>query len=350
VSGGSRVDLSADNYLGVIYSYCQATKIRNKPGVFLEWVREDARAIQNNDGAFPTPPGAYYIEVISDDEYVIDKFYDVYAEPLIPDVLEVQLAQAPHAGSLRLYEMPARFLLYEGVNYTIEKDGQGKPTGRVTLAEALPANRYLEADYRYFAGTTDPIKLYPMNANNQALPGVVLAFGRKIEVGDQAAVVVSSVRQPTALEFGGLWQINLDLDITSTDLHDRSVLADETTMYLWAVRRSELAAQGLNIIDVQFSGESEEVYDEAGDDYLYVSAVSVSVEAHWSLHVPLDKYIRSAGWHTALEMAQIAGLNDDQLAAYAYSEGRLQALEALGLETWEDPFWSGRTGTFEMLR
>ena len=69
ISGGSRVDMSADNYRGVVKSYVYLTKVNNKPGFSLEWVREDSRAIQDNGGVFPSQAGVYYIDLIEDNEF-----------------------------------------------------------------------------------------------------------------------------------------------------------------------------------------------------------------------------------------------------------------------------------------
>ena len=115
-SGGNRVDLSADNYLGVINAYPYLAKYGDSPGISVEWVREDAIAIQNNGGTFPSLPGVYFIEITGENEFYVDPLLDIYNEPvMMTDSSTGQLQHPPVTGTLRLFEMPAA---YQSVSYT----------------------------------------------------------------------------------------------------------------------------------------------------------------------------------------------------------------------------------------
>lgn len=348
---GNRVDLSADNYLGVIESFCLLTKVSGKAGFSIEWVREDGRAIQENNGTFPSPAGIYYIDVQEENGslvFYIDPLLDVFHEPVaVSTPLTAQLQRAPLTGTLRLYEMPSGFKYVEGVNYTLDTGLDGKLTGGITLMAPLTGGRWLQADYRYPVESRGPFPLIEMHANNRAIPGVVLAFGRRAEVGDQMAVMVHDMRRPAYMEYGGRWDMTLDFDVMATDVYEQQEITDATVMYLWAVLRSRLSHQGIEITDVSFGGESEEVRDETGDDYFYTSTFSMTAQTEWSIHVPLDSWLRSAAPLTAAQAAQIAGLTDDELVG---QDGNIKVLEGLGIEAVQDPFWSGREGTFEIVR
>jgi len=119
-SGGNRVDFSADNYIGIIESYCLLTKVKNKPGLSCEWVREDSTAIQNNNGQFPSLPGFYYVDIVEENGsnvFYVDPLINIFHEPVtLTDSSTAQLATVPVAGSLRLYEMPSGFRLLEGIS------------------------------------------------------------------------------------------------------------------------------------------------------------------------------------------------------------------------------------------
>ena len=348
---GNRVDLSADNYLGVIESFCLLTKVTNKPGFSIEWIREDGRAIQQNNGTFPSQAGIYYIDVQEENGglvFYVDPLLDVFHEPVsLIDLTVAQLQQPPLTGTLRLFEMPSGFKYVEGVNYTLDTDPTGKLTGGVTLMKALTGGRWLQADYRYPIESRGPYPIVEMHANNVAIPGVVLAFGRRAQAGDQMAVMAHSIRQPAYMEYGGRWDMTLDFDVMSRDVHAQQEIVDQTVIYLWGVLRSQLSHQGIEITDVTMGGESEEVYDETGDDYFYTASFTLTAQTEWSIHVPLDSWLRSAAPLTAAQAAQIAGLADDDLAG---QDGNIKVLEGLGLEAIQDPFWSGRRGTFELVR
>ena len=49
-SGGSLVKMAADNFIGTVHSHAYLTKVDGFNGTFIEWVREDAVAIQRNGG------------------------------------------------------------------------------------------------------------------------------------------------------------------------------------------------------------------------------------------------------------------------------------------------------------
>ena len=145
-SGGSHISLSPDHYKGMVMSHVYLAKRVGKPGLSVEWVREDAVAIQNNDGRFPSPPGVYYIDVVDGATnglttkmgFFVDPLIDVRSEQVTSiDASTYQLATPPLAGTLRLFEMPAGFLLRETVNYTVTLDEQDKPTGEIKLIEPI---------------------------------------------------------------------------------------------------------------------------------------------------------------------------------------------------------------------
>jgi len=349
---GNRVDLSADNYVGVVESYCLLTKVKNKPGLSLEWVREDAVAVQNNGGLFPTDPGIYYIDIVEEAGslvFYVDPLIEVVREPvtLLTDTT-AQLAQAPLPGSLRLFEQPSGFRMTEGVGYTLDTDAGGEQlTGGITLARPLTGGRWLQADYRYPLESQGPYPITEMHANNTALPGVVLAFGRRAQAGDQLAIVVHDIRRPAALEYGGKWELQLDCDVMSRDVYSQQEIVDQTVVYLWGVLRSHLSHQGIEITDVSLGGESEEVYDENGDDYFYNANFSITCQTDWSLHVPIDGWLRQAAPLTREQAAEIEALSDDELRG---EDGNIKALEDLGVQAVQDPFWSGKAGTFPMIK
>lgn len=343
--GGNRVDLSADNYVGIVESYCLLTRVKNKPGISVEWVREDSVAIQKNGGRFPSPPGFYYIQIDKEAEQLV-----FYVDPLIsvtreavamPNEAQGVLAHLPVPGSLRLYELPSGFRLVEGVNYTLGEQGT------ITFLTPITGGRTVTADYMYPIESRGPFPIREMYANNIAIPGVVLAFGRRVEAGDQFAIMVHDIRRPAYLEYAGKWEISLDCDVMSRDVYAQQEIVDESVLYLHAVLRPRLSHMGIEITDISLGGESEEIYDENGDDYFYNATFSITAQTEWSIHVPIDGWLRTLSPLTRRQAVRVAGLSDDELRD---EMGNIRVLESLGLDSIRDPFWSGRRGTFEMVK
>jgi len=178
-----------------------------------------------------------------------------------------------------------------------------------------------------------------MRANNTAIPGVVLAFGREVEVGDRLAVVVSSRRGPAYQEFGGRWSLSLDIDVISRDVYSQREIIDRTVTYVFGTLRPKLSTEGIEIMDISLGGEMEEVYDETGDDYFYNANFTLTVETEWSIHVPLGPWIRS-----------VSPLSPQTESDAEQNPNEPPSLRSLGLRRSIDPFIPGRSSTYEVIK
>lgn len=353
----SPFQLSADHFQGTIVSYCYLTKVYGQQGTSIEWVRENGTAIRANGGAFPSPPGVYYIEVRAEEVdvrgvpeerlvFYVDPLLEVIdqrATMLTPLLYEVA-AQSFHPGSLRVYEMPGNILYYDGVNYTADPT-----TGQITLAKPLANGTYLSVDYRYAGTSTGPFPLPENGADVNAIPGVVLAFGRRAYAGDIMAVVVGDRREEVAKEFGGRWEMSLDFDIMARDLYAQGEITDRTLMFLYTEARDRLSTEGIEITQASMGGEAEEVYDENGDDYFYTASISLSVMTDWAIHVPIGRTLTRVETNTVSETEMVSGLTDDQLVEMGSPTG-LQYTADLGLRDIRDPWFRDRTKTYDLIR
>ena len=351
---------SADNFLGMVVSYCHLTRAFDKNGTSIEWVREDALAIQRNGGRFPTPPGVYYVEVkkepytyqgITADYLVfyVDPLLSVIDERPIQDPLDPQVftlnAGKFQPGSLNVYEMPGNLPLYEGLNYSADP-----LTGRIQLVEPLPSRNLLSVDYYYPGTSSGPFPVQENGADNKAIPGVVLAFGRRAYDGDIMAVVVSERREGNCREYGGKFEVSVDLDIVARDVYSQNEIADRTLMYLNADLRNRLSFEGFEIDNVNFGGESEEVYDETGDDFYYTGTITMSLLTDWAIRVPLGSSIsRVLPGSTVVEDQINSALSDEQLLQTGFAGG-LKYANKLGLKNIQDPWFRDRTQNYELIR
>lgn len=356
-TSASPIQFSADHFQGTVVSYSHLAKVYNKPGTSIEWIRDDIMAVRRNGGDFPSPPGIYYVEVVRE-HYVwegqpgdylmfyVDALLDKIDErPLQIDPLHYQLSAGVfHEGSLQLYEMPGNIPLYSDVNYSADKS-----TGIITLTEPLSPRSYLSADYRYPGESSGPFPVEEVGQNNQAIPGVSLAFGRRAVVGDIMAIVIGSRREENAREYGGKWEISLDFDVMARDVYAQGEITDRTVMHLLAQLRDRLSSEGIEITSVSHGGEAEEVYDENGDDQYYTASISIQVMTDWAIHIPLGRAIRRVIPHTVQQERITAGLSDSQIAETGTPTG-LHLVADLGLVLIQDPWFRDRTLDYEMIR
>lgn len=367
-SAGNQAQLAADNFQGTVQSYVYLAHVEGKPNLSVEWVREDFLAIQANDGFFPSEPGIYFLDFCddlgnpTDQAFFVDPLLDVIDEtPIQINDTQYQLQQGKFLeGTLKLYRMPGNIRLYDGTNYTADPE-----TGEITLVDDLADDEFVSADYRCPGETTGPWKVFENRALREPIPGAVLAFGRRITPGDRLAVVVQRKRTVSALEFGGRWDLTLDVDVIARDPLSQREILDQTALYLWSTARPRLSSQGIEILAVNMGGETEEVYDENADDYFYNASFSMQLQTDWAIHVPLGITLRGVepGGGDPIEpgtapltapfIEQIAGLTDEQIAEI---QSNIKAMEAAGLRMPWDPFFVGKKGrsgvygTGEMLR
>lgn len=356
-SAGNQAQLAADNFQGYVHSYVYLANVEGKPGLSIEWVKENSVAIQNNGGLFPSAPGIYYIDFCdangnpTDEAFYVDPLLEVLDETLLKiNDTQYQLQNPGFlAGTLRLYRMPGNIQLYEGVNYNVNVE-----TGEVDLIDfPLEDNEFLSADYKVPGETTGPWKVMENRALIEPVPGAVLAFGRRITKGDRLAVVVQEKRAISALEFGGRWDLTLDIDVVARDPLSQREILDQTALYLWATARPRLSSAGIEILSVSMGGETEEVYDENADDWYYNASFSLQLQTDWSIHVPLGICIRSVepgggppitpgtAPLTPPFIEQIGGLTDEQIAQI---QDNIRAMANLGLSQTFDPWYAGKAG------
>lgn len=357
-ASASPYQFSADNFVGHVQSYCYLMKVGTYPGTSIEWVRENSIPIINNAGVFPSDPGVYYIGIEYEEmdlgegrtrtvpTFRVSPILDVIDEAPVPTgPLEYTVLNGSfHEGTLQVYELPGNVLYVEGINYEADPE-----TGTINLYNALPSGLSLSVDYKYDAPTTGPFLIKPNHTNVEAIPGVTLAFGRGVQDGDIMAVVVTDRREIVAREYGGKWQMSLDFDVMALDVNRQGEITDRTATWVWGVLRNHLSEEGIEITQVNVSGEGEEIWDEDGDDYIYTASISVEVQTDWSIHVPVPIKFKRVLPSTKAEAEQMAGLTDEELVDGG-EVNALKVVENLSLLSLEDPFFMGRAQTFEVIK
>ena len=118
------------------------------------------------------------------------------------------------------------------------------------------------------------------------LPGLRLAVGDNVVVGDQCAVIVSPTVTETYEVFGSKENLDFTLEVKANDLQTASDLSEMLKRELLVTRRTNAEADGLTIFEASrsFVGQAR---DASGTAPSYVYTVSVSASADWKVYVPL---------------------------------------------------------------
>lgn len=196
-----------------------------------------------------------------------------------------------YEGQQDLTDLSSRLsAFFTGLQVDVEEGGDfqlDEQTGVVTLRRPLYTGTVLTASYSYPGDTLGPFAVDYNTANNKVLPGVVLAFGNRISDEDKQAVVVYDQRVQTASEYGGRWEVNVDMSIITRDPTTQEEISDFLLMYFFAVRKEDLSDEGLELVDISFGGEVEEVYDDNDETFYFNSSLSLAFQTDWSIQTPL---------------------------------------------------------------
>jgi len=259
-------------------------------------------------------PGVYQVEITGGDpvlnrwEFMVDPLLekeDILVEKASGTETSFQTTHRPiYRGSLKLRENDYLMveLLEDNSNAGVADYILDYETGIITLIKdpyPILKNATIRANYRVKGLTTGPFLIPNSNfAHNQAIPGVVLAFGRGISLGDKHYVVIHKDREIAALEYSGKWETSVSLDVYAKDSHKVEEVIDITTSYLNTFRKEQLDAEGIYLVDVSFGGESEEVFDEATGDLYYMGSVEYSFLTEWIMHKPVLQSIEGYSINT----------------------------------------------------
>lgn len=288
-SSGDQVAMAANNFVGTVVGYAMLAYV-GQPVYPLEWVRDDINAIRALGGRHPSPAGLYNVEILEAPEtpqgygaFVIDPLLESLQEPVIQfrtGFEKVSVLQHLPFDRLRLW-LNQRVLLEEGRDYT--RQGQ-----QITWIGRFQPGNTVRADYYYAEPSRGPFPYQWNRADFQAIPGVVLAFGRRGKAGDRVAVRVYPEAVDTAEAYGGKHEFSFDVDVIAVnDQRQMEEIADLVVMYLVSDKKPMLEFEGIEILKVSLGGEAEESYDENAEIMYYTGSVSVSIRADWEVHRPL---------------------------------------------------------------
>jgi len=316
VSSGSHFNLAADNYVARLNSFVEVARILGYPGNAIEWVREDNQNLRDPDAPNTVRaksytkqqeiellesfveqgklaiPGNYWIELVEENKFTVDPLY-VYDKEILVDFAE--------GGESYFYtKQKPIFDASEYVTRVYHNDNLAKRNTDYSLditngivywliPGGLNKGDIVTIDYRvvgepYGSGlTTDniiiPYDIEENHMNYKAIPGVVLAFGRRLIKGDKNVVIVRPYRRDVALEYGGKWNLSFNLTVYGLDPMQTEEIADLATMYLWAIKRTDLENErGLLIKTIDIGGLNEFVRDETSNHVTHSIDITLDVE------------------------------------------------------------------------
>lgn len=128
---------------------------------------------------------------------------------------------------------------------------------------------------------TDPVT----GLRTETLPGLAIAIGDSVVVGDQVAIIVSPTTTETYDVYGSKENLNFTIDVRANDLQTASDISELLKQQLLVYRRTNMEANGVTIFEAprSFRGTQR---DSSGTAPTYTYSLSVSAMADWKVFVP----------------------------------------------------------------
>lgn len=128
--------------------------------------------------------------------------------------------------------------------------------------------------------------LHKMAVNPDVLPGLNVAIGDQVVVGDQLAIITFPFRCETYEVYGSKDSVNFDITIKSNDLTTSTELGNLVKAYLLVEGRDRLESLGLSVFEVA-TGYSGDAKDSSGTSVAIPVTLNVTGMADWEYHRPL---------------------------------------------------------------
>lgn len=274
-----------DNFLTTRQGYSALGNITGVRGYSVEWVKDDTFNLDKL-----SPPGFYIVRMTEDNEFVVDPYYTTFNEDLsgLQGYPVVFLKNKPINinSEVILSEFGER--LKRDVHYRIDYSN-----GEVTFLVNTDDFGKIVADYQTLGVTKGPYKIDRYEANNVAIPGVILAFGDRLQKGDEQVVILDKQMRDVAQCYAGRWQLAMDMYVVGQDADQQERITDFVISSLWAEWQDPLVNEGIEIESYALSGESEDLELEIPEEYSFTGGISLSLIVDWHAEQPIISEVRA---------------------------------------------------------
>jgi hypothetical protein len=161
-----------------------------------------------------------------------------------------------------------------------------EPDGTVVLPVLLTPGQSCRWEARTDGGERRATaKKFNLN-DNVVMPGLRVAIGDNVTVGDQVAVIVSPQVCETYEVYGSKDNLDFTIDVRSNDLQTSSDLSEMLKQQLLVMRRTNMEADGVTIFEARRTYHGTQ-RDASGTAPQFVYTIGITAMADWKVFVPL---------------------------------------------------------------
>ena len=125
-----------------------------------------------------------------------------------------------------------------------------------------------------------------MAINTNIVPGLAIAIGDQVFVGDQCAILIAPVSSETYEVYGAKENVNFTIEVKANDRMTASEIAETIKAFLLVGGRDAMEASGISIFEVSKASATAE-RDSSGTAPTTTYSLEVQAAADWELYIPL---------------------------------------------------------------
>ena len=125
-----------------------------------------------------------------------------------------------------------------------------------------------------------------MEVNQNLIPGLSIAIGDQVVIGDQCAILVSPHVSEVYEIYGSKENVSFTIEIKANDRLTASEISEMIKGSLLVRERNNMEANGLTIFEITREANYES-RDQSGTAPTTTYSMSVSAAADWELYIPL---------------------------------------------------------------
>ena len=157
--------------------------------------------------------------------------------------------------------------------------------GTLTLPELLMPGESAIWEVRIDAGQVQTTGR-KFSTNEALIPGLRVAIGDNVVVGDQVAIIVSPNTCETYEVYGSKENLDFTVEVRANDLQTASDISEMLKQQLLVMRRENMEADGVTVFEARRSYHGSQ-RDLSGTAPQYTYTVSITAMADWKVYIPL---------------------------------------------------------------
>lgn len=229
--------------------------------------------------------GFYYIEITDKDEYIV--------APLLrkKELLVERATGAETSFDLSFTPLEeSEFVNYGESSSLVRNEDYKIEDNKLILLNSLESSLSLNIDYLVPDEIQGPFKI--TGSIDSPVRGVDVFFASNPIIGDKMAIHVAEERMRIGRQLGGRWEMSISMDVFSRDSLQREEITDLLLMF-WGFKKEQFDAEGIYFKEMNYGGETEEMYDEEAQEPYFISSVDMTFDVVWEIVQPYPKILRA---------------------------------------------------------